>query len=53
MTTRAGQAQAMRPGVALVERIRSAIIGEGEVLDGPVWAAAHHLRGLHRLGPLP
>jgi hypothetical protein len=35
MTTRAGQAQAMRPGVALVERIRSAIIGEGEVLDGP------------------
>ena len=25
----------MRPGAALVERIRSAIIGEGEVLDGP------------------
>ena len=35
MTTRVGQARAMRPGVALVERIRSAIIGEGEVLDGP------------------
>jgi selenocysteine lyase/cysteine desulfurase len=35
MTTRAGQARAMRPGVALVERIRSAIIGEGEVLEGP------------------
>jgi selenocysteine lyase/cysteine desulfurase len=35
MTTRAGQARAMPPGAALVERIRSAIIGEGEVLGGP------------------
>ena len=35
MTTRAGQARAMRPGAALVARIRSGIIGEGEVLDGP------------------
>ena len=25
----------MRPGAALVARIRSGIIGEGEVLDGP------------------
>jgi selenocysteine lyase/cysteine desulfurase len=35
MTARADQVRAMRPGVALVERIRAGIIGEGEVLDGP------------------
>jgi selenocysteine lyase/cysteine desulfurase len=35
MTTRAGQARAMRPGAALVEQIRAGIIGDGEVLDGP------------------
>jgi selenocysteine lyase/cysteine desulfurase len=35
MTVPATDALATRPGAALVERIRSAIIGEGEVLDGP------------------
>ena len=35
MTVPADHALAARPGAALVERIRSAIIGEGEVLDGP------------------
>ena len=35
MTVPADHALATRPGAALVERIRSAIIGEGEVLDGP------------------
>ena len=35
MTVPADHAPAARPGAALVERIRSAIIGEGEVLDGP------------------
>lgn len=35
MTVSADQAQARRRGAALVERIRSGIIGEGEVLDGP------------------
>jgi selenocysteine lyase/cysteine desulfurase len=35
VTVPADHAPAARPGAALVERIRSAIIGEGEVLDGP------------------
>ena len=35
MTVPADHVLATRPGAALVERIRSAIIGEGEVLDGP------------------
>jgi selenocysteine lyase/cysteine desulfurase len=35
VTVPADQALAARPGAALVERIRSGIIGEGEVLDGP------------------
>ena len=35
MTVAATDALATRPGAALVERIRSAVIGEGEVLDGP------------------
>ena len=35
MTVPATDDLATRPGAALVERIRSAIIGEGEVLDGP------------------
>jgi selenocysteine lyase/cysteine desulfurase len=35
MTVPATDALATRPGTALVERIRSAVIGEGEVLDGP------------------
>ena len=35
VTVPADHSLAARPGVALVERIRSAIIGEGEVVDGP------------------
>jgi selenocysteine lyase/cysteine desulfurase len=35
MTVPAPDALAARPGTALVERIGSAVIGEGEVLDGP------------------
>jgi selenocysteine lyase/cysteine desulfurase len=35
VTVPADHALATRAGAALVERIRSAIIGEGEVLDGP------------------
>ena len=35
MTVPADHTLATRPGAALVERIRSAIIGEGEVVDGP------------------
>jgi selenocysteine lyase/cysteine desulfurase len=35
MTVSAAHTQATWPGAALVERIRSGIIGEGEVLDGP------------------
>ena len=35
MTVPATDTLATRPGTALVERIRSAVIGEGEVLDGP------------------
>ena len=35
MTVPTDHALAARPGAALVERIRSAIIGDGEVLEGP------------------
>ena len=35
MTTRVPADHALAAGAALVERIRSAIIGEGEVLEGP------------------
>jgi len=35
VTVPADHTLATRPGAALVERIRSAIIGEGEVFDGP------------------
>src|SRR5499425_104373 len=35
MTVPADHARATQPGAPLVERIRSAIIGDGEVLDGP------------------
>jgi len=35
VTVPTDHALAARPGAALVERIRSAIIGEGEVVDGP------------------
>jgi selenocysteine lyase/cysteine desulfurase len=35
VTVPADQVRGLRAGVALVERIRAGIIGEGEVLDGP------------------